>query len=443
MSKIFNFFLLSDIGNVRSENQDSVYGSANMILVADGMGGYAGGDLASSMITDELSKFNVEEYKEEELIEAITKLLENGQTNILNLVLSDKKLQGMGTTLSMLLLKNNKIYLFHIGDSRIYRIRDQKVEQLSKDHTYVQVLVDNHKITKKQAKNHPNRHIITKAISDQAVNLEPDVQIFPLKNKDKFLLCSDGLYGNVSNSEIEDILAQTSSLEEIDQKLIELAKNNGSTDNISVVLAEVVDSKLKKYKNLEHRSAFGGAIEHFQDIKNKISRKTKTKTKNKSKDQTKSRDIKNKDNLDHQDLNDAVGQNILQDSSKHTFGHTFEENVELAKTINEGSEKKGFWTKTKIVLFSSILAFFLILGGLGLFMYNFVENHYFIRLDADQLNVYHGINYQVGTVSFYQKVNNVDTNGIVITDLIRSKFTKNVPIYDSIDEAETVILDLK
>ena len=240
----FDHAVCSDVGRKRNENQDS-YGyvrtsAANLFIVADGMGGARGGATASAMAVDVVAKASVESggsVTEHSLREAI----ERANDAIFERSRQDEELAGMGTTIVALAVVNDRAIIAHVGDSRIYRYRDRKLTQLTRDHTLVQELVDSGSISPEQAENHPIAHMLTRSLGPAgAVDVETKAIAQPLQVGDRFLLCSDGLYNLVPEGDIEKIFLQDS-LEEAAQTLVELANERGGTDNITVELIEVRD----------------------------------------------------------------------------------------------------------------------------------------------------------------------------------------------------------
>ncbi|MFY7842422.1 MAG: Stp1/IreP family PP2C-type Ser/Thr phosphatase [Rhabdochlamydiaceae bacterium] len=236
----------SDIGCFRENNEDywDEYPAKQFYILADGMGGHQAGEVASQMSTKELingiKKINLEKLSAEQAIEELKKLVIQVNQKIYNIGKSHFELRGMGTTLCCLLFKEEQAILANIGDSRIYLYR-KHLQQLSKDHSYQQELIlkfgDSYPHSFKQL----HKNVITKALGITPY-VEPNTKSFLVESDDIYLLCSDGLTDYVENKQIEKVLADHNSLEEAKMTLIELAKNNGSRDNITVVLLRVVSN---------------------------------------------------------------------------------------------------------------------------------------------------------------------------------------------------------
>lgn len=238
-----NFYAITNKGIVRTQNQDCIYASDNMKLyiIADGMGGANAGDIASKKAVEIAQKYIIDNYTEESNI-AIKELIRNAlgfaNKEVYELSLSNKEYEGMGTTIIILLIINNKIYIGHIGDSSLYRIRRNVIRKITKDHTYVQNLVDNKEITKQQAKVHPKRHMLTKVLGCDSF-IEPDIIVKKIEDNDYILMCTDGLTNMVKDREIYNIITDKKDCKIIAETLVDLANSRGGFDNISVILIEI------------------------------------------------------------------------------------------------------------------------------------------------------------------------------------------------------------
>lgn len=231
------FVAHSEIGPVRKNNQDSGYASPTMLVVADGMGGAAAGDLASSIAIDYAQKAD-RSVEGEEMLEVLAGAVEKANDRIAEVVADDRTLDGMGTTLTGTMFDGHQLGIVHIGDSRAYRYRDGEMEQLTHDHSWVQSLIDEGKLTPEEAAHHPHRSLILKVINGQP-NSQPDTQLVEVREGDRLLLCSDGLCGMAEDDEIEAGLA----IDDMDaclEHLIESAHAGGGMDNITVIVADVV-----------------------------------------------------------------------------------------------------------------------------------------------------------------------------------------------------------
>jgi serine/threonine protein phosphatase PrpC len=241
----FNSFAQTDLGLVREGNEDSALSCANLIAVADGMGGHAGGEVASAIAINSLNDLlpllqdeGIDLDSKEDLFLNITHEIDQ---KILDKSKAQPELSGMGTTLTTLAILDNKIELLHIGDSRCYRYRDNKLEQLSYDHTVMQELLDQGRLTPQEVFDHPQRSLLTQALMGDS-GLDPILQTFEIKEGDQFLLCSDGLTNVLSDYEISKII-EANDADLIPQALIKEVRSKGAPDNITIIWSKLTAEK--------------------------------------------------------------------------------------------------------------------------------------------------------------------------------------------------------
>jgi serine/threonine protein phosphatase PrpC len=235
---VLRYAARSDVGLVRSNNEDSVYAGARLLALADGMGGHAAGEVASQLAIAALAHLDDDEPGGD-LLGKLDAAVRAGNAAIAGQVELDPELEGMGTTLTAILFAGNRIGLVHIGDSRGYMLRDGELTQITKDDTFVQTLVDEGRITREEAHSHPQRSLIMRALTGHEV--EPTLIMREARAGDRYLLCSDGLSDPVSDETIRDAL-QIPDVGEAAERLIELALRGGGPDNVTVVVADVVDN---------------------------------------------------------------------------------------------------------------------------------------------------------------------------------------------------------
>lgn len=236
----------SDIGKVRSTNQDAYHiGSfspdAAWSVVCDGMGGANAGNVASLVAVGAISANMDRNYDPNKPNSSIHSLITTAVINANALVFQKSKqspdLAGMGTTVVLTVIKDDMAYIAHVGDSRAYHIKNAEIKQITKDHTMVQYLIENGEITAEEAKDHPKKHLITRAVGvEETVSV--DYNEFEIEKKDKVLVCSDGLTNLVNEEEILSVVSENSSLSDTVDALIALANERGGNDNITVVVME-------------------------------------------------------------------------------------------------------------------------------------------------------------------------------------------------------------
>jgi protein phosphatase len=234
---VLRYAARSDRGLVRANNEDSVYAGARLLALADGMGGHAAGEVASQLVIAALAHLDDDEPGGD-LLSKLDEAVHEGNSAIAAHVELEPELEGMGTTLTAILFAGNRLGLVHIGDSRGYLLRDGELAQITKDDTFVQTLVDEGRITAEEAHSHPQRSLIMRALTGHEV--EPTLIMREAKEGDRYLLCSDGLSDPVSQETILEAL-QIPDVTESADRLIELALRGGGPDNVTVVVADVVD----------------------------------------------------------------------------------------------------------------------------------------------------------------------------------------------------------
>jgi PPM family protein phosphatase len=234
---VLRYAARSDRGLVRANNEDSVYAGARLLALADGMGGHAAGEVASQLVIAALAHLDDDEPGGD-LLSKLDQAVREGNSAIAAHVELDPELDGMGTTLTAILFAGNRLGLVHIGDSRGYLLRDGELTQITKDDTFVQTLVDEGRITAEEAHSHPQRSLIMRALTGHEV--EPTLIMREARAGDRYLLCSDGLSDPVSQETILEAL-QLPDVAESADRLIELALRGGGPDNVTVVVADVVD----------------------------------------------------------------------------------------------------------------------------------------------------------------------------------------------------------
>ncbi|NHB85319.1 hypothetical protein G7085_13695 [Tessaracoccus sp. HDW20] len=229
----------SEVGRVRKNNQDAGYASPTMLLVTDGMGGAAAGDLASAVASTEAARSDARATDGEEMLERIAGIMARSNAKLSALIEEDLQLDGMGTTFCGAMFNGEQFGLAHIGDSRGYLLRDGELRQLTHDHSWVQSLIDEGKITPAQAAVHPHRSLILKVLNGQDL-FDPDYELLEARLGDRIMFCSDGLSGLVDDEVMAGLLA-IDDLDEAAARLAGTAYDNGGHDNITVVIGEVAD----------------------------------------------------------------------------------------------------------------------------------------------------------------------------------------------------------
>ncbi|MGW4564087.1 Stp1/IreP family PP2C-type Ser/Thr phosphatase [Streptomyces sp. NPDC004561] len=239
MSLSLRFAAGSHKGMIREGNEDSGYAGPRLLAIADGMGGQAAGEVASSEVISALVTLD-DDVPGSDILTSLGAAVQRANDQLRSMVEEDPQLEGMGTTLTALLWTGQRLGLVHVGDSRAYLLRDGVLTQITQDHTWVQRLVDEGRITEEEATTHPQRSLLMRALGS-GDHVEPDLSIREVRAGDRYLICSDGLSGVVSPQTMEETLASYQGPHETVQELIQLALRGGGPDNITVIIADVLD----------------------------------------------------------------------------------------------------------------------------------------------------------------------------------------------------------
>ncbi|HZU49145.1 MAG TPA: protein phosphatase 2C domain-containing protein [Mycobacterium sp.] len=263
MTLVLRYAARSDVGLVRSNNEDSVYAGARLLALADGMGGHAAGEVASQLAIAALAQLDDDEPGGD-LLGKLYDAVQQGNSAIAAQVEMEPELEGMGTTLTAILFAGDRLGLVHIGDSRCYLLRDGELTQITRDDTFVQTLVDEGRISPEEAHSHPQRSLIMRALTGHEV--EPTLTMREVRAGDRYLLCSDGLSDPVSDETILEAL-KIPDVSEAADRLIELALRGGGPDNVTVVVADVVD-----YDYGPTQPIVAGAVSGDSDYQDQLTR---------------------------------------------------------------------------------------------------------------------------------------------------------------------------
>jgi serine/threonine protein phosphatase PrpC len=251
MTLTMRYAARSDRGLIRHGNQDSVYAGPRLLAVADGMGGMAAGDVASNIVIAALAHLD-EDVPGNAPLDALRAAVEAANQQIRDAVEQNPAMEGMGTTLTGMLFGGNKIGMVHIGDSRAYLLRDGEFVQITRDDTYVQLLVDEGRITEVEANTHPQKSLLMRALDGR--DADPEYSVRQAVVGDRYLICSDGLSGVVSDETIAATLREYSDPNLCAERLIQLALRAGGPDNITVIVADFTAEDI-----VEESPVVGGA----------------------------------------------------------------------------------------------------------------------------------------------------------------------------------------
>ncbi|QKJ25852.1 serine/threonine-protein phosphatase [Aquiluna borgnonia] len=363
-------YAASDIGKHRSSNQDSGYAGYQLFFVADGMGGHAGGDIASAISSQRVALTDSRYESVEEAIDSFKKgILEaNG---MLSLTVADHpELEGMGTTFSGILLHGTQMVTAHIGDSRIYLARDGEVKQITNDHTFVQKLVDMGRITPEEALVHPRRSVLMRVLGDVSGEPEIDIALHDALPGDRWLLCSDGLSGVVPENVMDRILTSKIPTEEVAELLVGEALEFGAPDNVTVVIVDIVRPATKT--DFEPGAHFVGSAANEVVIEERKGGKILR--------------LFSPRNLFE----------LLQTPEDPT--QYAPESEELLNKILMETRRKIRWRSIRIVA-----SWFLVAGmlaGMGYLAYQYTQTRYYVDVYQGQVTIFQGIRESLGPLKF-------------------------------------------
>ena len=363
-------YAASDIGKHRSSNQDSGYSGYQLFFVADGMGGHAGGDIASAITSQRVALTDSKYDTVEEAIESLKAGVIEANSMLTGTVVEHPELQGMGTTFSGLLVHGSQIITAHIGDSRIYRMRSGQVEQITKDHTFVQKLVDLGRITEEEALVHPRRSVLMRVLGDVQGDPELDIALYDALPGDRWMVCSDGLSGVVPDDVMANILASSVPTEEAAELLVGEALEHGAPDNVTVVITDIVRPTVQA--DFEPGAHFVGSADHEVIIEERKGGKILR-------------------------LFNPMSLLALLQSPEDPAKYA-PESEELLEKILAETQRKLRWRGVRMIL--GWLLFAGILVGLGFGAYQYTQTRYYVDVLDGQVTIYQGIREQLGPWKF-------------------------------------------
>lgn len=227
--------MATHVGKVREKNEDSMGARGTLFVVADGMGGHNAGEIASALAVEYVLKMDDEN---ESFFETLQLAVDLANISLLETSLKNPDCSGMGTTLAVLKLRDNQAFIAHVGDSRVYHWREGHIQRLTRDHSLVEELIQNGGITSEQARNHPQRHILTRALGS-VDSPQVATEQLTVVSGDRFVLCSDGLTGVLTDDEIGETIGKIDDLQTLAERLVETANEKGGPDNITVIIVEL------------------------------------------------------------------------------------------------------------------------------------------------------------------------------------------------------------
>ncbi|QTX06027.1 PP2C family protein-serine/threonine phosphatase [Agromyces archimandritae] len=393
---------VSHVGRVRSNNQDSGYAGRRLFLVADGMGGHAGGDVASAITTQYMQRADVDFGDAREAAVGLEEALLEANRRLAETVAEHTELTGMGTTFSGIVVEGDRVAIAHIGDSRIYLLRGGELSQISTDHTFVQRLVDSGRITAEEAMVHPRRSVLMRVLGDVESTPEIDTLVLDTRAGDRWLICSDGLSGFVSFETLHELLDSEASAKLVADRLVKASLDAGAPDNVTVVLVDIGEPPAPETPPLIVGSAaaplaFGAAAEPV-----------------------KPRGIRLTPFRPH-----PVQETHFEPDSEEYFDEIIEED---ARRRRRRRIVWGFWIALLVV---AIVAVF----GLG---YQWTQTRYYVGESNGRVAIFQGIQQDLGPISLHElhEETEVDVSELRTYDQQRIEQTISA---DSLSDARAIV----
>ena len=401
----------SHVGRVRSANQDSGYSGYQLFFVADGMGGHAGGEFASALSSQRIAQIDASYATPDDAGAAMLNVILEANQALTETVANHPELSGMGTTFSGMLFVGGQAMLGHIGDSRVYLYRGGSLRQITKDHTFVQRLVDLGRITPEEALVHPRRNVIMRVLGDTNEVPQLDAEVLEVQPGDRWLLCSDGLCGYVSDEIIERNLGSSESAQEITDVLIGEALEAGAPDNVTIVIVDVLPAAAQVTN--EPEAKYVGAAENDIVIEERKGRKSLG----------------------------LLDPRLLVDIFRPTAEGTdfLPESDELLDKFQRETTKKLRWRRVRqlatFVLLAATLA-----GGLW-FGYQYTQTKYYVAESNGYIAIYKGIREELGPIKFSRVF---EQTKYLVSDLpdYQAGLVENSVFATSVDDAKRIIDEL-
>ncbi|RKS06513.1 protein phosphatase [Nocardiopsis sp. Huas11] len=435
MTIALRYAAYSDVGCLREGNEDSGYAGQHLLAVADGMGGYAGGEVASSIAIASISRLDAEDHPADEMAEALQRAVEQANGSLSRRIMEEPQLENMGTTLTAMLWSGPRVALIHIGDSRAYLMRGSRFEQITHDHTLVQTLVDEGKITEEEVATHPQRSLILRALDGKSP-VDPDISISEAKVGDRYMLCSDGLSGVVSKKTIHETLATETDPRAAAKKLIDLANRGGGPDNITAVVADVIETDTDREGPTSTAQVVGAADQRAATVEPEPDTPAR-----------RAQELRvGGDTAEMDPIRDDAPEPAYAGAPYDPQYDPAYEDYEPAPAARRGPEPETEYRTRRwwpmVLVFVVIVA--AVAGGGYYFGRQYVESQYYIgpSSDGETVSVYQGIDTDIAGISLSEEIDRTDIRLDSLTEGDLSAVENTIPV-DSPAAADTRIEDLR
>jgi PPM family protein phosphatase len=366
MTLALRYAIRSDVGLLREGNEDAAYAGPRLLAVADGMGGHAAGEVASAAAITAIAKLD-DEVPGNDLLDALADAVSDANHALHDMVAADPAIEGMGTTLTAMLWSGSRMALCHIGDSRAYLLRGREFHQITHDHTLVQTLVDEGRISPDDVPTHPQRSMLLRALDGRA-DVEPDLSLREVRAGDRYLLCSDGLSGVVSEETLHQTLATVADLDEVVLQLIELAIRGGGPDNITCIVADVVDSATTSLPPSDTSVVVGAASTGSGRLPM------------------------------HSDSPTGRAHLLTQTAPQAAIAVAIAHDDPVPHPPSAGAEEPGHRRRWPLVTSALAVLVILIIGG-GYAGWRYTQDQYYVGTNSGKVVIYRGITAKIGGVS--------------------------------------------
>jgi serine/threonine protein phosphatase PrpC len=389
MALFLRYAVRSDLGLVRGNNEDSVYAGPRLLAIADGMGGHAAGEVASKIAIGSLQDLD-EDRTIDDLMAELREAVADANAQIAAAEARSPELEGMGTTLTALRFTARQVGLVHVGDSRAYLLRGDQLSQITHDDTYVQFLVDSGKLTAEEAKDHPRKSVILRALT--GADVDPDVSIREARAGDRYLLCTDGLTDVVSAETIGETL-RIGDVQECADRLVELALRGGGPDNVTVIVAEALNARV------------GDLIDDVPVIAGAFV--------------------------------DPGAVDVPGEDSPAERAARMTRRAPPDTSPTEPARPRRWWMRSAVVLVGALVLLAAGLGG----TYAWAQTQYFVGRDGSLVAIFRGVNAEFGPLKFFKVYKNT---GLTVDDLYptyRTQVKSGITARNA-DDAQAIIVNL-